>query len=265
MLGIPGAVTSGQERDAILDWLTPIDYDTQQRDYLRSQEPGTGQWILDSVEYRTWLERPAQTLFCQGMPGAGKTVLASVVVDSLITSIRRDSDVGVAYIYGNFRRQREQQADSLLASLLKQLTRGRSSMPDCVRALHGQHINTRTRPSLEGMSTTLQAVAAMYSRTFIVVDALDECQSSEGYPRRLITEILNLRDKSGANIFVTSRAIPGITKWFEGSIQLEICATREDVQTFLDSHLDQLPHFVHDNPELQDEIKTRIAQSVQGM
>jgi hypothetical protein len=35
----------------ILDWLTPINYDPQQSDYLKRRQPGTGQWLLDSAEY----------------------------------------------------------------------------------------------------------------------------------------------------------------------------------------------------------------------
>lgn len=53
-----------EEEQKILDWLTPIDYSLQQNDYFRLQQPGTGQWLLDSNEYQTWLVTRKQTLFC---------------------------------------------------------------------------------------------------------------------------------------------------------------------------------------------------------
>ncbi len=39
-----------EEKTAILNWLTPIDYFPQQSDLIRQRQPGTGQWILDSPE-----------------------------------------------------------------------------------------------------------------------------------------------------------------------------------------------------------------------
>jgi hypothetical protein len=204
-------------------------------------------------------------LFCPGIQGAGKTILTSIVVDYLYTRFQKDPSIGIAYIYCNFRRRDEQRAIDLLASVLKQLSQKKSSLPDHVKALYNQHRDKQTRPTFEDISRTLQSVAAMYSRVFIVVDALDECQVSNGSLTRFLAEIFNLRDKSRANVFATSRFIPEITKKFEDSRFLEIRASGEDVGRYLDSHMFLLPGFVIDSSELQEEIKTRIIQSVQGM
>src|SRR4051794_39963409 len=72
-----------QDRQKILDWLTPIDYGPQQSDYLKRRQPETGQWLLDSAEYQAWQKADKQTLFCPGIPGAGKTVLTSIIIDDL--------------------------------------------------------------------------------------------------------------------------------------------------------------------------------------
>jgi hypothetical protein len=81
-----------QEHHAILDWLTPIDYASQQNDYLTRRQPGTGQWLLDSAEYQIWVPTSQQTLFCPGIPGAGKTILTSIVIDHLSTRFQNDVD-----------------------------------------------------------------------------------------------------------------------------------------------------------------------------
>ena len=39
----------------ILNWLMPIDYDTQQSDNIRRRQPETRQWLLDSEEFQMWL------------------------------------------------------------------------------------------------------------------------------------------------------------------------------------------------------------------
>src|SRR5271155_4005075 len=69
-----------QESQKILDWLTPIDYAPQHSDFISRRQEGTGQWLLNSDQFQTWLNTTKQTLFCPGMPGAGKTMITSIVV-----------------------------------------------------------------------------------------------------------------------------------------------------------------------------------------
>jgi hypothetical protein len=159
----------------------------------------------------------------------------------------------------------EQKAEELLASLVKQLAQSRSSLPESVKSLHDKHKDKRTRPSFDEISRALQSVAVTYSRVIIVVDALNECQASDGCRARLLSEIFGLKAKCGTNIFATSRFIPEITDKFEGSISLEIRASSEDVRRYLEGHMFRLPGFVGRSPELQEEIKSKIIQSVQGM
>src|SRR6266536_5306516 len=79
-----------REHDTILNWLTPFDYDPQQRDFISRRQAGTGQWLLDSVEFQAWRKTEKQTLFCWGMPGAGKTIITSIVVDYLFRNQNDD-------------------------------------------------------------------------------------------------------------------------------------------------------------------------------
>jgi hypothetical protein len=249
----------------VLNWLTLIDFATQQSDFISRREAGTGQWLLGSAEFQSWVKTDQQVLFCPGIPGAGKTILTSIIVDYLYAKIPKDTNIGIAYLYCNFRRQDEQTAEGLLASLLKQLTQGLYPLPESVKSLYDSHNEKRTRPNFIELSSTLQSVAALYSRTFIVVDALDECQASDGCRTRLLTEIFALRNKSGANIFSTSRSIPEISEHFKNSLQLEIRASDHDVQRYLDGHMLELPTCVRRNIKLQGEIKAAIVKAVNGM
>lgn len=141
-----------EERKAIFDWLTPIDYAAQQNDFISRRQEGTGQWLLESAEFRTWGETDKQTLFCPGIPGAGKTILASIMIEKLSTRFHNNKSVGIAYIYCNFRRKDVQKEQDLLASLLKQLSQKQSPLPDSVKSLYNKHKERRTRPSLDEIS-----------------------------------------------------------------------------------------------------------------
>jgi len=263
------------EQQTILDWLTPIDYAPQQNDFIRRRQAGTGQWLLDSSEFKAWVETEKQTLFCPGIPGAGKTILTSTVIDYIYSKFRKgetqpdssqnDGSIGIAYIYCNFRRQNEQKSEDLLANLLKQLAQSQHSLPESVKSLHDKHKDGHTRPSFDEISQTLLSVTAIYSRIFIIVDALDECQTFDGCRSRFLSGIFKLQAKYRSNLFATSRFIPEIVEKFEGSTVLEIRASSEDIRQYLDGNMFRLLGFVNRNPELQKEIKTGIDQSVNGM
>jgi Cdc6-like AAA superfamily ATPase len=256
---------SDEYHQKILDWLTLVNYDSQQSDFINRRQPGTGQWLFELTEFKAWVDTDKQTLFCLGIPGAGKTILTSIVVEELITRFKNDHNIGIAYLYCNYRRQHEQKLEDLFANLLKQFVREQPSIPDSVKTLYDRHKDRQTRPSLDEILRGLYSVAVAYSRVYIVVDALDECQISDGCRQRFLLSLFNLQAKFGANLFATSRPILSIEKEFEGNSKLEIRASEEDVRRYLEGHMFRLPGFVARSPELQEKIKTDIVKAVDGM
>ena len=252
-----------QGHQTILDWITPINYAPLQNDFTTRRQAGTGQWLLDSVEFKDWLQTKQRTLFCPGIPGAGKTILTSIVIENLQEQYQNDPSASISFVYCNFRRQEDQKAEDLLASLLKQLSQGQTSLPDNVKSLYDSYKVKGTRPSLGEISRSLQSVAAMYSTNFIIVDALDECQVSSGCRARFLTELFAVQEKCGANIFTTSRFIPEILTKFKHSNLIEIRARDEDVRKYLDSRISQSESkLLKANHE---EIKSKIIEAVDGM
>ncbi|KAK8104793.1 ankyrin repeat-containing protein [Apiospora kogelbergensis] len=167
-----------RDRAKILEWLTIIDYAQQQNDFISRRQPGTGEWLLESPEFQSWLSEGEKTLFCPGIPGAGKTIQTSIVIYHLNNRFLYDTSVGIAYIYCNFQRQAEQTVEYLLLNLLKQLAMSQHPLPSSVKDLYKRHRTRNTRPLLEEISATLAAISTSFSRTFIIVDALDECQDA---------------------------------------------------------------------------------------
>ncbi|KAH7014764.1 hypothetical protein EDB80DRAFT_566297 [Ilyonectria destructans] len=252
---------ANEECTKILNWVAPFDY-TIQQNYFRQRKAGTGEWLLDSAEFKAWVGTEKQTLFCPGIPGAGKTILTSIVIDELTSRFGNDDSFGIAYIYCNFRRKHKQMAEDLLANLLRQLAQDRPSLPESVQSLYKDC--KKQRPSFEEISTTLQSVSQMYSKVFIIIDALDECETLEGCRSTFLEAIFHLQAKCKASIFATSRFIPEITEEFNGCVQLEIHAKAEDVGIYVDGRISHLPSFVRSRQDLQQEIKTEIIKTVDG-
>ncbi|KAF3934683.1 hypothetical protein ABW20_dc0104875 [Dactylellina cionopaga] len=217
----------------ILNWLTPDDYGPQHSDFYNRRQAGTGQWLLDNQKYQNWRSKGG-ILFCHGIPGAGKTILTSIVIEDLKTWISNSPEnIGIAYLYCNFKQESGQKIGNLLASLLKQLAQRQSSLPPAVKKLHQKHKYERTRPSEKELTDSLQIVASTYSRTLIIIDALDECHCQA----ELLSELFKLQEHYGACVFATSRPVPDILDRFKENTNLEILADDEDVRKYLDGQI----------------------------
>ncbi|KGO62622.1 hypothetical protein PEX2_046480 [Penicillium expansum] len=256
------------ERQKVLDWLSPLSYAAQQSDYISRREEGTGQWFLDSSEFKEWVSGSKQTLFCPGIPGAGKTILASIVIDELHDRFgNAGDDIAIAYIYCSFKRHDEQSAIGLLSSLLKQLAQSQSSLPSSIQEMYAKHVAKETRPSMGEISESIQLLSqpGNFEKVYIVIDALDECRTYDGSRTKLLDAIFKLQGARNIHFLATSRVIPEIQEIFEETPTLEIRASTVDVMRYLQGNLEMLPTFVSRNPELQMEISTKISGAVDGM
>jgi hypothetical protein len=175
--------------------------------------------------------------------------------------------VGVAYLYFNYQRQDEQKVETLFPCLLKQLAQKWTSFqgrPDCINVLYNAHKHKGTRPLFEEIAKAVHSMASLYSRVFIIIDALDEFKASER--TEFLTRLFELQVQRRANILMTSRFISGLQEKFSDNIHttLEVRASSEDVRRYLESHMNRLQP-VEDSPLLQEEVKTRIIQLTDGM
>lgn len=252
-----------QEHQEIIDWLTPIDNATQHSDFIRRRQPGTGQWLIDASEYGNWKATKGDVLFCHGIPGAGKTILSSIVVENLQECYATEN-VAVCHFFCNFQRQDEQRLENVVLSLLKQLAQIATTIPDSLEELFNRCQARRCRPSLNEATETIHSIAASSSRIFVVVDALDECQTTDGYQRQLISLLMDLRT-TGANMLATSRPVPHISDEFKDFAFLEVLASSEDIRKYIEGNVQDLPGFVGRNPDLLHEIKNKIIQATDGM
>ncbi len=242
----------------------PFDYADQHNDFISRRQPGTGQWFLASPEYQAWRDGDKQALFCPGIPGAGKTIITAIVIDNLQEQFRGNQSIGIAYIYCNFQRQHEQKAEDMLASLLKQLTHGCSSFPQSVEDLYNRHEKDRTRPSFDEISKTLLLIATEYSRIFIAVDALDECDDSSR--DKMLAEIFALQSRIqiSMNIIATSRINDTIQRHFDGFPSLEIYARDDDIQSYVAMQTELLETDLLDN-DIREKIQNGVSKAAEGM
>ncbi|KAJ6531019.1 ankyrin repeat-containing domain protein [Mycena capillaripes] len=236
------------ERDKILDWFSPINSFLRQADISSMQQSGTGTWLLQNDKIKLWKLGKQRTVWCRGMPGAGKTVLASMVIDDLCANLESQR-TGVAVVYLNHKETEIQTPSNLLAALWRQLTFGRP-LSTAVHELYVKHHEQRTRPSLEDVSSVLCSTVSELSGVFLVIDALDEYPETQ---RDLLLRYLS--------------ALPS-THVIADSETLEIRASEDDIRRYVDAQIMKSPRLcthIINRPELRDEIDSMIVQRSGGM
>jgi Cdc6-like AAA superfamily ATPase len=246
----------------LLEWISHTDYPAQQSAIIKDRQEGTGQWFLAAPEVTQWKSEVKATLFCPGIPGAGKTMMAAIAIDHLQRSVQSDFH-GVAYIYCNYKAQQQQDLTSMLAAILKQLTQGQSPSLAYVERLHERHAKHGTKPSLKDIYNTLEQVCSLYQTVYIVIDALDECQDSTR--RQLLTKVHDLQTRRDVRLMVTSRSMPEIESEYQTALRLEVRATKEDIKRFVAHQIHRLPMCIRRDPTLQELVQERIIEAVDGM
>ena len=191
-------------------------------------------------------------------------MIAAIAVDHLLKTVQ-SSTSGVAYIYCDYKAKEDQDTCHMLAAMLKQLVQAQPQLFEPVEGLYILHQNKGTRPSIDEIFNTLKDAVAHYSTTYIVVDALDECQDSNGTRLQFLARLEDLQSYSDIRLMFTSRFIPEIVNRFQNATKLEVQASKEDVERYLAGQLYRLPRCIQNDVALQGTIQDAIIEATGGM
>lgn len=252
-----------KRKSEILDWLSEDGYTNLKADFLERCCEGTSEWILVHPTFQTWSNGENPTLFCTGIPGAGKTITSSVIIQHLISRYTNDN-VMVAFLYCDYSERSKQTADDLLATLLRQFAESTGELHHSVKNLD-EKCKGKRRPNRRELVEALSSVVESFNRTFVVVDGLNECpQWDDDIRGGLVGTIRRLQKRAPVSFLATSRDIPIILKEFQNDMTLEITARKEDVTKYLESRIETLK-MAENNTDLQFKVVRDIAGAVDGM
>jgi hypothetical protein len=177
----------------------------------------------------------------------------------------RANKEGVACLYCQYERQKDQTPHSLLAAALRQLADQCTLLPPSVKKLYDLHDTDKTHHSFDEISSVLTEVIQSFPQVFLVVDALDEC--SEKSCRELLSNLRDLQTKTaGMKLLATSRHAVNFPRNFGECDTLEIKANKSDVEAVLESQMGLLSACVTtDNAALRNKVNEEIAAAVDGM
>ncbi|KAJ7798001.1 ankyrin repeat-containing domain protein [Mycena olivaceomarginata] len=248
------------EREKIIEWASPLNFFPLQTDIFNTRQPGTGEWFLQHKMFKKWKIGEIRALLCRGIR-AGKTVLASIVIDDLRKTLANET--GVAALYLDHKATAEAHSPrNLLAAIWRQLALEQPISSD-FQGLYKKHRAQGTRLSLDETYSMLQSTVSKFPVVFIVVDALDE------YPERHRNTLLCNLWKLGVpvRVMLTSRPHIHINHILNLEI-LDIQATEEDIRKYLEGQIQEssrLSRHIEKSPTLRGLIEEKIVKRSDGM
>ena len=201
----------GQMLKQLLDWLSPIDFEAQQRQTLREWCPGTVLWTLEVDIYSRFRSRQNPYCWCPSVAGNGKTVLSSLVLRDLKALASENKGTAVLGIYLNSRSasQDESFLSDVLGNLLKQLCSAGLGPDQELRSAFHSATKSNSPLSIEDATSHLTRLLKPLDQAFIVVDAIDELQPH----KRRMNMIEKLKQLTPSlSIFMTGRPFEELSK-----------------------------------------------------
>ncbi|RPA76753.1 hypothetical protein BJ508DRAFT_213418, partial [Ascobolus immersus RN42] len=251
-------------RDHLLEKLCQYDFSITQQDMLAARQVGTGGWFLRDERFECWLTRARTVLFCPGIPGAGKSVLALIKPPNS----QPGAGYAVAFVYCNYK-ELGLNLLTLLGNIIGQILSQVSDIQQIALNKLERFLPLMRAGQEEAYKSAFRSVSECFSRTFIIVDALDEFSEGDTDRERFIRILRSFCSVADVSILVTSRPIAAIEALFENDTRIEISASEADLAAFIKERLSnssrRLQRLTKDNETLQEQILQKVTKSAKGM
>jgi len=187
------------------------------------------------------------------------------VIDRLLEHFGGEN-VAVACIYCDFQDHERQSATNMIGALTKQVVNALSMVPTEIEEAFKRaerEVGGRGPQVVETVKLLERALASA-KRTFICIDALDEC--SDKYLPQLLTSLHTVYQTSpGARLFITGRPHirSVVEKYLPGSAQIiPFSPNSEDIREYLAMRLKHDLESEEMSPALKGDIMKRIPEAI---
>ncbi|KAF2100719.1 ankyrin [Rhizodiscina lignyota] len=257
-------------RKQILSFFEKVDakeyFDTNRR--IRHE--GTGVWFTKGDTMRDWLASRDSNLWLYGIPGAGKTVLSSAAIATVLEICKPDE--AVAFFYCDYKKQETQDPQHIFGSLVKQLAIQSQDAFELLSQYHAKiHHNGSAsgRLNVEHLVDLIRHMTGHFKTTSIIVDGLDECGDNI---HDVLDQWTNLfQGPAGAlRTAIFSRDEFSIRKALcdQHYTTLSIAAQSTDIKLYAGTEIERRCRrgtLELDDPSLKGYIMDKLVEKAQGM
>ena len=252
-------------RTETLNWISPSQVAQVHQSISDRAQKGSGAWFLESDSFVNWRDSESEGLFCYGIPGAGKTVMASVITNHLRRDRAEDTTKAVGVVVHYIRHNDpDKSMNSILGSFIRQLAQELQNIPSPLVDLYQRYADKGTTPTASEVQSVFHSVVDEFEELYVVVDGLDECDEQLRWD--LVDELTPLKPK--LRLLITARNIETIVQELAELDQFEIKANASDIELFIDHQLQKnryLRSMVMKSPRLRQDIKAAIVKTADHM
>ncbi|EWC43627.1 hypothetical protein DRE_01514 [Drechslerella stenobrocha 248] len=257
-----------QQKQTQIDlWLSATDPSINHNRAIQQRHEDSGSWFLEGDLFNDWQTLSDSFIWLYGIPGCGKTILSSTIIESLTPK------QNLLYFYFDFTDQKKQTFDSLIRALISQLYRQSTEASQELSSLFASCQDGGRQPERQSLCQTFLRMIKRLKEVWIVIDALDECQGTD---RETLTswmrEILCFNHKN-VHLLVASRAEidikSGIMEFAHTNciLSIESDLIYYDISSYVYSKVRESNGFKRwrRRPEIQEEIETALLEKANGM
>ena len=176
-----------------------------------------------------------------------------------------------AYFYFDFNDSTKQYVDKMLRSLIIQLSFNHQSIPEPLLFLFNSCQRGAKPPETVDLETLLKALIDMYEKTFIVLDALDECEDRQEL-LKFFENAIGWKSQK-LNVVMTSRKLKELEDFFNAEIEersrlsIQNKKVDEDIRSYVHGKLQNDVRFKRwrGQPKVREEIVTKLMEKSDGM
>ncbi|KAH0525919.1 hypothetical protein TsFJ059_009317 [Trichoderma semiorbis] len=262
------------ELEQTLEYISTIPIGEHQQEKHEARTPGTCKWLLNHSIFIEW-ERSScsSTLWLPGNVGTGKSFLTSRVIDyfSVTRQQKAAYDEGFAYFYCSRSDPDRRQTKYILRSYVSQLARVPNHPSMIEKNIYTLYLKAREEKrglSIIECEVALIKLINFYSRTILVLDALDECEMDA---REALVRILhNLIHKGDGTVkvFIASRKETDIEEYLGPRNLVEISAAdnKEDIEKYVEEEVTKVSGIWRSvSAEVKELVKKTIGEKSDGM
>ncbi|KAH9888269.1 ankyrin repeat-containing domain protein [Xylariomycetidae sp. FL2044] len=252
--------------EKVLRWLETASPTTNHLAAVSKHKTSTGDWLLEHESYKKWLSGSAKTLWLRGIPGSGKTILTSTVIESLKGGTSAQS--ALVYYYFDFTEPSKQNATNFIHSLLAQACVLEPRDSTAALRLYTRCRNGQDQPAEHHVQEAFVECTERFKGVYIVVDALDE--SPRGEERENVLAILRaLARRDNVHLLVASRIEADIVESLQNlrALNIEVAGVGVDgdIKNYISSQFLQDSKLRRFSKDLKESVETELTNKAHGM
>ncbi|KAK0646802.1 hypothetical protein B0T16DRAFT_414277 [Cercophora newfieldiana] len=250
-----------EQHSKFCEWVEHTNPTRRHNESYELHEDHTGAWVTRSPDWNSWIQGLQRFVWIYGIPGAGKTVLTSFLVEEA----KRTGQTGqrpIVYYYCHFVRNQDE-AKPLLRWLVGQLCRRSRSVPGEIMNL----FKINHEPSVIQLLDALDSALREFDHVFFIIDAVDE-----SFPRRTLLSVI--RDLATderfqkVRLLATSRLYIDIETMLApiaAPISMENELVAEDIKVYTHKTLRSCSEFADWPENLLADVEDALVAGARGM